>query len=357
MICFNVNKNQRDALHSCYTYSLLLYLLSINSLFSQQFYGAEMTAHYLPQLNRYEVIVGFYYEAGLDTSLMTGMINLGNEQNPPVIGVDSVISINADISLYQFKVLANYLPGSPSPFWGNPAPLPIGLEFDNLTQECAIYMRSKLDLYHVGTPDFNPHIAYWTPYNFDHYVDEEGIFRMQVEGYDDAVGTVSYHGAPNFYEETSDCLIEGVIDSLLLDQTTGELLWRNPQPGTYLIGLELREWYGSYQIPLSRFPRFIAVTIDEDDIVSTSPPITTAENRYFSLFPNPATNHCEIRTSPLEHQGKLTVSNLQGQLIYHSTLPAASTSEVIDVSTWPAGIYFVKLESAQGSVVRKLVVE
>lgn len=329
-------------------------------LTGQSFYGIEMIANYRLETSDYEVILGIYREPGLDITMLQEIIHpgFGGPNEAITTGVSNVIEITPEVSLYQYKVFVNYTEGSQisSPFWGAPTPLPTMNNFANIPADCFIYLRPTLRLYGLGTPESNPTIAYWTPYLFDHYIDNEGVFHMNTNAIDDEYGATSFHGAMSIYGSDSDCNISGVLDSLLINESTGEILWHNPQPGTYLIGMDMIEWYGDYVSPLSRFPRYLVITIDEEDIVSTSSPITEAENRHLSLSPNPATNNCSIKTSQLEQPGKLTVNNLQGQVIYNETLPATSTITEIDVSTWPAGIYFVNLESEEGSITRKLVV-
>jgi hypothetical protein len=155
-----------------------------------------------------------------------------------------------------------------------------------------------------------------------------------------------------------DCAVGGTLDSLLLNQETGEFLWLNPQAGTFLIGVDLQEWYGGYDFPLSRFPRYLVITIEEEDIVSTSSPVA-AENTFFSLYPNPATTTTALEYGGLNCETHLKAINAQGQVILQKTLSSTAQiqRETIDVSTWPAGIYFLELQSEQGRVVQKLVVE
>jgi len=87
-----------------------------------------------------------------------------------------------------------------------------------------------------------------------------------------------------------------------------------------------------------------------------------SENFTFNLFPNPATNNLTIET-PL--QSVIEISNIQGQII--KTLTASGTksnidhvgwsSYVVDVSTFPSGVFIVEVKTEKGVAVKKFVKE
>lgn len=336
--------------------SFLLFWLSFLPLQAQNFFGAEMVVNYLPENSRHEILLRIYSDRGLDSNSLYETINPSTGDPASTVGIDTVIEITSEISLYQYRLVYNFSNGLQHPFWETLLPFISDQSFDNLTEDCIFYLRPRIDLLDNNGTELNPTIAYWSPYYFDHYIDESGVFHMQVEGYDDNLGAVSYHPSLRLYDQMEDCAVGGTLDSLLLNQATGEFLWLNPQAGTFLIGVDLQEWYGDYLSPLSRFPRYLVITIEEDDIVSTSSSVA-AEDTFFSLYPNPATHSIQVIYESTDGKGNLAVSNLTGQIIYQSMLPPTSTTTEIDVSTWPAGIYFLTLEREQGRVVRKLVVE
>jgi len=87
----------------------------------------------------------------------------------------------------------------------------------------------------------------------------------------------------------------------------------------------------------------------------------TNENNIL-IFPNPATNNLAIETPS---QSTINFSNIQGQLI--KTLLTTSnktnvdhvgySSYVVDISTFPSGVYIVEVKTEKGVVVKKFVKE
>jgi hypothetical protein len=69
-----------------------------------------------------------------------------------------------------------------------------------------------------------------------------------------------------------------------------------------------------------------------------------------NIFPNPATNNITIETP---QKANIMIINLQGQII--NTLQTKEDKTTVDVSALPGGVYIIKLNTADGSVVRKFV--
>ena len=72
----------------------------------------------------------------------------------------------------------------------------------------------------------------------------------------------------------------------------------------------------------------------------------------FDLYPNPATKSLTIETSK---NATVEIVNMQGQLV--KAIPNISNKTSIDISGLQDGMYFVKLTTDEGSVVRKFVKE
>ena len=72
----------------------------------------------------------------------------------------------------------------------------------------------------------------------------------------------------------------------------------------------------------------------------------------FNLYPNPATKSLTIETSK---NATVEIVNMQGQLV--KAIPNISNKTSIDISGLQDGMYFVKLTTDEGSVVRKFVKE
>jgi hypothetical protein len=70
------------------------------------------------------------------------------------------------------------------------------------------------------------------------------------------------------------------------------------------------------------------------------------------IYPNPATNKITIESPQL---AVIEITNIQGQLI--KTLAANSHKTSIDISAYSSGVYFVKVKTEKGIMVKKFVKE
>jgi YVTN family beta-propeller protein len=70
------------------------------------------------------------------------------------------------------------------------------------------------------------------------------------------------------------------------------------------------------------------------------------------IYPNPATNNITIESPQL---AVIEITNIQGQLI--KTLAANSHKTSIDISAYSSGVYFVKVKTEKGIMVKKFVKE
>ncbi|WP_452601824.1 T9SS type A sorting domain-containing protein [Pontimicrobium sp. MEBiC06410] len=85
---------------------------------------------------------------------------------------------------------------------------------------------------------------------------------------------------------------------------------------------------------------FATLTVEENELTG------------YSIFPNPANDVVTIKG--LENTlSKVEVFNIAGQKVYNST----SNMETINVSTFNAGVYFVKLSTEEASLTTKLIKE
>ncbi len=76
----------------------------------------------------------------------------------------------------------------------------------------------------------------------------------------------------------------------------------------------------------------------------------------FSIFPNPVKDVLEIQwPKALKERAHLTISGFLGKELYNTDLPAQSSVFRLGVSTYPAGIYFVKLEAGNDRIIRKWI--
>ncbi len=80
--------------------------------------------------------------------------------------------------------------------------------------------------------------------------------------------------------------------------------------------------------------------------------ISESDSELFGMFPNPATNTIEIS---LTQKSEITISNTQGQIL--KSFSASENHTSIDISGFASGIYFVKVQTANGIGMKKFVKE
>lgn len=77
-----------------------------------------------------------------------------------------------------------------------------------------------------------------------------------------------------------------------------------------------------------------------------------ADYQAFYIYPNPATNNITIETP---QKATLKLINIQGQII--KTFQTKDDKTNVDVSALPGGVYIIKLNTAEGGIVRKIIKE
>ncbi|MCB0578530.1 MAG: T9SS type A sorting domain-containing protein, partial [Phaeodactylibacter sp.] len=77
-----------------------------------------------------------------------------------------------------------------------------------------------------------------------------------------------------------------------------------------------------------------------------------------SLFPNPAAHTLHIQFSSFQaKQATLTVHSAAGRLQYREQLKLSPQLQQhqVDVSAWPPGVYFLRLQTKEWQAVRRFV--
>ena len=76
-----------------------------------------------------------------------------------------------------------------------------------------------------------------------------------------------------------------------------------------------------------------------------------SNNRELQLvvWPNPASSYLQVALAPSESAVMLTVYNIMGQELFHRRLSAGTTQMQLNVADWPAGNYFLHVQSADGT--------
>jgi hypothetical protein len=76
-----------------------------------------------------------------------------------------------------------------------------------------------------------------------------------------------------------------------------------------------------------------------------------------TIFPNPTQNELTITGNPLSEKSKIEIVDVAGRNVLESEIANPESQIKIDVSNFVNGIYFVKITTYAGSVVKKFVVQ
>ncbi|MBK0403667.1 PKD domain-containing protein [Adhaeribacter sp. BT258] len=79
------------------------------------------------------------------------------------------------------------------------------------------------------------------------------------------------------------------------------------------------------------------------------------ENGLIKIYPNPAKNYLQVEIPATEKVTAIQLTNAIGQVIAKQKPDAGATR--FNVANLPAGIYFVKISNAEGSIIKKISIE
>lgn len=80
-----------------------------------------------------------------------------------------------------------------------------------------------------------------------------------------------------------------------------------------------------------------------------------AESKFFTVYPNPATNIISVGSSMLDGNPHFTIFSVNGEKVIEKQLGDIETQ--IDISTLQPGFYFVRLQNEKMIEVKKLIKE
>ena len=107
---------------------------------------------------------------------------------------------------------------------------------------------------------------------------------------------------------------------------------------------------------------FVIVT-DSNGCASSSTVIYTGMEEWenntdvIHLYPNPSTHQMKITLDiKIKNQPAISIFNTSGDKIYQQKLENKNTETAIDVSTFPAGLYMVRLDSGNNYFLKKFIV-
>ena len=82
------------------------------------------------------------------------------------------------------------------------------------------------------------------------------------------------------------------------------------------------------------------------------------DNSLLSVFPNPTKGTINIHfENKQQTEMQLSIFDINGKIVYQASSDALMLREQVDLSNFPAGMYFVKVAAQKGSVSRSVVVE
>lgn len=82
----------------------------------------------------------------------------------------------------------------------------------------------------------------------------------------------------------------------------------------------------------------------------------SSEGAGLRLYPNPATSTLYLKAKlPSPASALLTLQDAVGRELLRQPLPAGSGQHELDVSAWPAGVYFLRLRQGEAEVVERFV--
>jgi len=80
--------------------------------------------------------------------------------------------------------------------------------------------------------------------------------------------------------------------------------------------------------------------------------VSSLEEDIFTLYPNPTTNNVNVN---MQTPATYTITDINGKELQKGNLMQGDNT--LDISEFPSGVYFVKMQTESGSAVRKMVVE
>ncbi len=181
-----------------------------------------------------------------------------------------------------------------------------------------------------------------------------GAFRVNLNfviepGTDYQLGTAASAGGPDLYRNNG-----GVSYPYTL---ANKVIIQRSSAGTNPVGF----YYYFYNWRVKSLdclsPRAAAVAkVDSSCSVTTSIGEIATESNALKVYPNPASAQLVVDFSTIDGVQQIKINDLTGKLIYSENNIIAKQSTNLDVSEWSEGIYFVRVETTNTSIVRKIVV-
>ncbi len=126
-------------------------------------------------------------------------------------------------------------------------------------------------------------------------------------------------------DETFDVNVTLDATGLVSDSYTGKLLIRNNDPTNEQVDVTV----------------LLAVTVGVTE---------NGEKEYIAVYPNPATTSLHVQSNGVVNN--ITLINTVGQVVYSSTL-----NNAIDISNLESGVYFIKVDTDNGTTTQKVLIK
>jgi hypothetical protein len=173
------------------------------------------------------------------------------------------------------------------------------------------------------------------PYEYEGYVVfDEGITEMFVDSVGADEGYVWWGGL-------SDTAQVDNLDSIIIDLT----VVTDAQTGEFELQYAIGTLDGDDTYPARNISPKVPITIGPVNVKKYM-------KEQVSIYPNPATDLLSVDVGELE-AGNLSLYNMVGQLQLKKAID--SRVNTLDVSIFPAGTYFIKVSTDEGSISKKVL--
>lgn len=181
-----------------------------------------------------------------------------------------------------------------------------------------------------------------------------GAFRVNLNfviepGTDYQLGTAASAGGPDLYRNNGGVSYPYSIANKLTIQRSSA--------GTNPVGF----YYFFYNWRVKSLdclsPRAAVTAIaDTSCSVTTSLSSNSLDEEGIRVYPNPASSQFVIDFSTLSNIERIQIRDLTGKLVYLKSNTFTEQTSNVDVSDWSDGVYFIQVESANTSIVKKMIV-
>ena len=327
-------------------------------LSGQDFRGGDIRFTYQDNPLHIEINVNLYFytaegEPGLDS------VMIETEDRSFTAGLDEVVPLNRGVSVYRYYHNHNFVSIDGTTVISVVNTPAVQVDHQALIEDSlGIWLVSFLSNQYL----FDPTLAVWDDFLFDYAIDEAGDLVFQLSGTDpDGDGSVAFGFSVEllFWRDQGWYEYPAPLEDLQLNTETGAFRWRNPPgPGKYLLGFDLHSLFPNSTVLNNMFTRYLVIELTEEDFMMS----TSTDDLFsieLSIYPNPATTTTTLEYGGLNGEIYLKAINAQGQIMLQKTLDSTAQiqRELIDLSTWPAGVYWIELSNEAGQVTNKLVVE